>query len=95
MTDQTTAPTGVVSSNQLGVISRDEWVRRYADRIQEKAGFSPDESLAVARVGADEYERNERAAGNAVEWWGGPGGMIDTPEDCADEEMSYWTDDGE
>jgi len=95
MNTNTTAPTGVVSSNQLGVISQEEWTRRYAARIMEQADWPEHAAMNAARVGAEEYERSERAAGNAVEWWGGPGGMIDTPEDCADEEMSYWTDDGE
>jgi hypothetical protein len=95
MNTNTTAPSGVVSSNQLGVISRDEWVRRYAARIMEKAAWAEDAAMMAAEAGAKEYERDERAAGNAVGWWGGPGGMLDTPEDSADEEMSYWTDDGE
>lgn len=95
MTDQTTARTGVVSSTELGVISREEWVRRYAARIMEKAAWAEDAATMAAEAGAEEYERDERAAGDAVVWWGGPNGAHNTPEDQADEEMSYWTDDGE
>lgn len=76
-----------------GVISRDEWARRYAARVIEQTGGAERWAMEVARIGADEYERNERAAGCAVVWWGGPSGSYNTPEDEADEEMSYWDDD--
>jgi hypothetical protein len=49
--------------------------------------------MKAAEVGADEYEESERACGTDVVWWGGPSGATNTPEDVADEEMSYWTDD--
>lgn len=80
---------------QQGVISREAWVARYAARIVERALWSDSEGLEAAEVGADEYERSERGCGNAVVWWGGPSGADNTPEDAADEEMSYWDDDGE
>lgn len=76
-----------------GVITAEEWVHRYADRIHEVSGGSAEFAMEAARVGAAEYERNERAAGNAVMWWGGPSGANNTPEDEADEEMSYWDND--
>jgi len=95
MTDQTTAPTGVVSSPELGVISREEWTRRYAVRILEQADWPEHAAMNAARVGAEEYERTERAHGNAVVWHGSATGKWDSPEECADEEMSYWEDDGE
>ena len=80
----------------LGVISREEWQRRYAARIMERAGWPEHAAIEAGRVGAEEYERSERAAGNAVVWLGvSAGGPWDTPEDLADEEMSYWEDDGE
>jgi len=82
-----------LSTVGLGAITREEWVRRYAQRVRERAG--PDGADEAAAIGADEYERNEHAAGNAVVWWGGPSGENNTPEDEADEELSYWTDDGE
>lgn len=84
-----------MSNDGMGAITRDEWVRRYAARVQQVAGWTPDEAMEAARVGAEEYERNERAAQNEVVWWGGPSGATNTPEDEADEEMSYWDDDGE
>jgi len=83
-------------STDLGVISRDEWQRRYAARIMERAGWPEHAAMDAARVGAEEYERDEHAAGNAVVWRGVSAGVLgDTPEDLADEEMSYWDDDGE
>ena len=81
--------------NNLGIITRDEWIRRYATRIHEQAGWTMEEAAEAARVGADEYERNARESGEAVVWWGGPDGERNTPETEADEEMSCWTDDGE
>lgn len=94
--DKTSPPTEVGSSVELGVIPREEWQRRYAARIMERAGWPEHAAIEASRVGAEEYERNERAAGNAVVWLGvSAGGPWDTPEDCADEEMSYWEDDGE
>lgn len=76
-------------------ITREEWQRRYAARIMEKAGWPEHAAIEAGKVGAEEYERNERAAGNAVTWHGADTGMLDSPEECADEEMSYWEDDGE
>ena len=43
-------------------------------------------SALDGRVGAIEHEQNERGCGNVVAW--------EAPEEAADEEMSYWTDDG-
>ena len=86
-------PANVGSMEVLGVITRDEWVRRYAAQVRKRAGAEGAED--AAEVGAEEYERDELAAGNAVVWWGGPSGANNTPEDEADEEMSYWTNDGE
>jgi len=76
-----------------GPITREEWVRRYAARIQQRAGWTEEEAAEAARVGAEAYEEQERGCGNAVVWWGGPSGANNTPEDEADEEMSYWSDD--
>lgn len=89
-----TLPAAVGSSAELGVISRDEWIKRYADRVHERSGCGPAFAREAARIGAEEYERQERGCGNAVVWWGGPSGANNTPEDEADEEMSYWDDDG-
>jgi hypothetical protein len=84
-------PLALKSKEGLGVITRDEWVRRYAQRVTERAG--PDGAEDAAEVGADAYEEQERRCGVAVVWWGGPSGAHNTPEDEADEEMSYWTND--
>lgn len=95
MNTELTGPCGSVSGDLLGVIPRQEWERRYAARIMERAGWPEHAAIEAARVGAEEHERNERAAWNAVVWLGGPSGTFDTPEEQADEEMSCWGDDGE
>lgn len=66
-------------------LTRDEWVRRFADRIKEVAEWPEDDAMKCASVAAEEHERNERAAGNSIDW-------LD-PEDEADVEMSYWCED--
>ena len=73
-----------------GIITRDEWTRRYATRIHERAGWAMEEAAEAARVGADMLEQDGEAP-----WWGSPGEAYNTPEDEADEEMSCWTNDGE
>lgn len=83
------------STGGLGVITREEWTRRYSAQIMKRAGWTQSQADEVAAIGADEYERQELECGTAVIWWGGPSGANNTPEDEADEEMSYWTDDGE
>jgi hypothetical protein len=76
----------------LGIIGRAEWERRYAARVQQVAGWTAEEAAECARVGAETYEHNERAAGNVVMF---AATEDSTPESEADDEMSYWTDDGE
>ena len=93
--EQTYPPTAVGSNAGLGVITRAEWESRYAAQVRKRAGWTHEEAAECARVGAEAYEEQERGCGNAVVWWGGPSGADNTPEDQADEEMSYWTDDGE
>jgi hypothetical protein len=95
MNTNTPAPADVVSSTELGEISRDEWQRRYAARIMEKADWPEHAAIEVARVGAELYEEDEWSPDRPVVWWGGPSGEHMSPEDLADEEMSCWTDDGE
>ena len=82
-----------MNTKEQGVITRDEWKRRYAARIMERAGWDELAAMKAAELGADEYEESESACGIDVVWWGGPSGATNTPEDVADEEMSYWTDD--
>jgi len=93
--EQSNPPLAVGLNAGLGVIPRATWEERYAAQVRKRAGWTPAEADECARVGAIAYEESERAAGNAVVWWGGPSGANNTPEDEADEEMSYWTDDGE
>jgi hypothetical protein len=95
MNTNTPAPADVVSSTELGEISRDEWQRRYAARIMEKSDWPEHAAIEAARVGAELYEEDEWSPDRPVVWWGGPSGEHMSPEDLADEEMSCWTDDGE
>jgi hypothetical protein len=95
MNEQTDLPTNVGSTARLGVITRAEWEARYAAQVRKRAGWTHEEAAECARVGAETYEEQERSFGNEVMWWGGPSGALNTPEDEADEEMSYWDDDGE
>lgn len=68
-------------------MTKDEWKRRYAARIMEQAEWPEVPAIQASEVAAQEYERMERAAGNAIVW--------ERPEQDADDEMSYWEDDGE
>lgn len=95
MNTHTTERAGVVSSTELGVISREEWTRRYAARLMTVAAWPEHAAMDAARVGADLYEEDEWQPNKLVVWWGGPSGEHMSPEDSADEEMSNWTDDGE
>ncbi len=61
---------------------REEWTRRYANRIMEVAGWDDAEAMHVAEVAA-----SENLADNGNEW-------LD-PEEDADVEMSYWENDGD
>lgn len=66
-------------------LTRDEWVRRFADRIKEVAEWNEADAMSAALAAADSHERNEREVGETVDW-------LD-PEEDADVEMSYWDDD--
>lgn len=76
----------------MTTITREEWVRRYAARIEERIHCGDKQSLEVAEVGASSEEDMCRISGKPVEWLDEPGL---TPEDAADDELSYWDDDGE
>lgn len=61
-------------------MTRQEWVRRYADRIKEMHKWHEDDAMAVAEAAAVEnFQMN--------------GDMWLDPEEDADVEMSYWDDD--
>jgi len=68
-------------------VNKEEWIKRYAERVQKMAGWNEDAARNAAEAGAEVFEDNERAAGNALAW--------ENPEDEADEEMSCWSDDGD
>lgn len=58
-------------------MTREEWTRRYAARIKERAGVDDDFALQCAEVGATEYQREN-------------GDVWAEPEEEADIELSYW-----
>ena len=66
-------------------LTREEWLRRFADRIKEVAGWDDADAMSNALAAADTHEHNERACGNSINWM--------DPEEDADCEMSYWDDD--
>lgn len=68
-------------------LTREEWSRRFAARIMEIAGWDERAAMRCAAEAADQHEQNEREVGDTVDW-------LD-PEEEADVEMSYWTDDGD
>ena len=66
-------------------MTRDEWIDRCAARMTAVAGMARDNALYFAKeCAAFEAESN----GPSGDGW-------NAPEDAADEEMSYWDDDGE
>lgn len=65
----------------MSTLSKEEWLNRYAARIVDRAGWDKDSAMACAVAG---YEAELEC-----------GDFSETPEDMADEEMSYFTDDGE
>jgi ribose 1,5-bisphosphokinase PhnN len=88
MKDKPTEGTAM-STEKPSAITRDEWKRRYAARIMERADWPEMAAIDASEVAAQEFERMERAAGNAIDW------NAECPEWAADEEMSYWENDGE
>ena len=66
-------------------MTKDEWIARCAARYQERAGMTPEQANEAAKA-CFEAESGETEFSEAVEY---------RPEDCADEDMSCWTDDGD
>ena len=69
-------------------LTREQWIRRYADKIKVMAEWPEDSAMACAIASADTYEDEERVAGNALSW------DNRNPEEEAQEEMTYWDNDG-
>jgi len=69
-------------------LSRDGWLRRYRERFVEVAGFTAaqadDVTKAICTGPQDDNGFTELSEG-----W------ENDPEGAADEEMSYWDDDGD
>ena len=76
----------------MAIISREEWLRRYAARIKERAAVDDKMAMDIAEAGAEAYAEMEKAAGNVLMWEDTP---MCNPEEQADEELSCWTDDGD
>lgn len=68
-------------------LTREEWMRRYAARVMEGASWDERPAMLAAKAAAEGEEAEAAEEGRAVSW-------VD-PEDAADIEMSYWTDDGD
>lgn len=68
-------------------MTADEWKQRFIARIvfQLRDGFTPEGALEAAE---NEYESTSDTAWN-------PNYMDESPEDSADEALSYWDDDGD
>lgn len=71
-------------------LTREEWHRRYAARMRERAALTEDEAREQADIAAEAEESTARYAGKGPAAWA-------NPEWAADEELSYWEgdDDGE
>lgn len=61
-------------------MTRSEWEQRYTAHVMKIAEFSEEDAKAVASAAADENLENN-------------GDLWLDPEEDADVEMSYWTDD--
>lgn len=69
-------------------LSREEWVRRFGERIREK-GFTPENQEALADVIDAELESWPEEKGpicNINDW------RVNIPENAADENMEGWAD---
>mgnify|MGYP001608580121 CR=1 FL=1 len=67
-------------------MTRDEWIDACGKRFAEVAGLIDAESVRACADGCADAEQEENGP-DASSWA--------APAEAADEEMSYWTDDGE
>jgi hypothetical protein len=74
-----------MSTDTFEIVTREAWIRAYADRVKEIAKWEESDAMLVAIIGADcqceEY-------GDWVGHW-------DEPVQAADDEMDCWDNDGE
>lgn len=66
-------------------MTRDRWLRLCAQRLIDRGGLDDGTAAACA---AECARHQQDINGRKPARW-------DKPKDAADEEMSYWTDDGE
>jgi len=72
----------------VSALTREQWIERYANRIQEGCECPRDLAIQAAQL---EIERmNDEAGGGDIDW----NDDDNTPEVRADEELSNWFDDG-
>lgn len=69
----------------MTTLTLQEWIERCADRFIKTTGTDIDKAHYLAGVCADSQADSNGAS--MAEW--------ESPEDAADEEMSYWDDEGE
>jgi hypothetical protein len=69
----------------VNALAREEWKRRYAARIMDRAGWAERTAMLAAEAGAEMFEADPLRCGKPVVW--------EQPEEEADEEMSCWSDD--
>lgn len=61
-------------------MDKETWLTRCAARYETRAGLHLNQARSLANLALEEDEH---------------GDFADDPEGAADEDMSYWTDDGE
>lgn len=68
-------------------MTKDEWISRCAARYQDRAGLTPEQAKDAAEACFDAESMELGFEFSEVAEY--------CPEDCADNDMSCWTDDGE
>ena len=66
-------------------MTRDQWLNKCAERLRDKARMEPGEAAAYATM---LHEQQTSDNGRDPDGW-------DDPNDAADEEISYMSDDGD
>lgn len=68
-------------------MTREEWITRYAAHMKSVAGLSDAEAVEVTKPAIEAVEQEGKDSGADPDWT--------DPEGAADEELSYWNDDGD
>lgn len=67
-------------------MTKEEWLSRCAVRYVERGGVDPERAKEFAQACFEAQDDGESAFSESADY---------NPEACADEDMSYWTDDGD